>query len=169
MTASAYQLAKNARVAAKLREAAARMNMRPADVQRELGINKTSTLVYPWFTGAAAPTLKYRRPLAKILKLSLDDLTPADEDTPNEEPDEAESADQNGQDEQAEPAPRQELVPVPPLTPPQPQEVFSFKILANGQAHVQLNLRLPLEDAIPLARFLMDAEPIKKNRGPWEP
>jgi transcriptional regulator with XRE-family HTH domain len=127
-------------IAAALREVMTRLGLTPAEVSQRLGLPKGSTTIYGWLAARTAPHPDMRKKLVKVLNLQMEDVTP-----------------------------REEAPMVPPVraaagrAPGRPtnggggDDVFSFRVAANGMARITLNVELELARATPLFRMLMDA------------
>ena len=118
-------------VAAIIREAMARKNIRSSELGPLIGIKKNSPTPYNWINGTNAPRLAIRPKLAKALGISPDDLAPrpAVQATPK--------ANGNGH------------------ASARPSEQLSFALLADGQARLRLDVTGPIERISPILLHLM--------------
>jgi hypothetical protein len=131
-------------IAAALREAMTRLGLTPSELVRKLDLPKGSTTIYGWLAARSAPHPDTREKLVKLLNLRLEDVTPREE-APMVPPVRA--------------AGRALAVVAHRRRPVNGggDDVFSFRVAANGMARISLNVELELARATPLFRMLLDA------------
>jgi transcriptional regulator with XRE-family HTH domain len=130
--ATAAQLAMYGHVATRLRAYLAERNIKPPKLADELGL-KGNAQLYKWLGGKAGMGPGFRRKLAKLMGCSPDDLRPR-------EP---------GSKEPMLPA---TLAPVRKIA----SKVLEFDVTTDGDAHIKLDLTMPIATAMPFMRLLMD-------------
>jgi hypothetical protein len=137
--ASAAQVARNGAVAAVLRAEMERRKWKPGDFNKVIGKPAGHTAIYQWLAAKGAPGPTLAAKVAKVLGLSVAQLTPG-----------------GGEGRQVVVAPREagEVVVAPQR---RAAEVLAFHVLDDGQARIRLDVTLPLELAKPLLRMVLDA------------
>ena len=144
-------------IGAAIREAMTRLDMTPSQVNMALGRPKSDAGIYLWRAAKAAPHLKYKAAVAKLLGLKIEDLTPRKE-SPMPRPGER-GRPRNGVSD---------AVPVPAALKPVgyhpggyggggTRDVLSFRVNAAGRARISLDVEMELAQATPLLRLLLDA------------
>jgi transcriptional regulator with XRE-family HTH domain len=139
-------------IAAALREVMTRLGLTPAEVSQRLGLPKGSTTIYGWLAARAAPHPDMREKLVKVLNLRMEDVTPREE-APMVPPVRAAA----GRALAVIAHKRPGSGPGRPTNGGGGDDVFSFRVAANGMARITLNVELELARATPLFRMLMDA------------
>jgi transcriptional regulator with XRE-family HTH domain len=140
--ATALQVARNGHMAATLRQALAQRGWTPGDLNEALQKPKGHVTVYAWLSAKGAPGPETRAKLAKLLNVSGTDLRPRDEP------------------EDAMPVVTSPTTAVPPAR--RVGEALSFTINEAGAARIRLDVTLPLAQAMPLVRLLLDAEAVTR-------
>jgi hypothetical protein len=99
---------------------------------------------YHWINGTGGPGQAYQRKLAKIFGVSAETFAPKA---------------LNGTDKAPVPAvlPGYTVTPKPPGVRTMGGDVMAFTVYQDGQARVKLDVVLPLAQAAPLFRVLLDA------------
>lgn len=144
-------IARNGHVVVFLRREMEARQWGVADLVKALDLPRGSTTVYPWIKGIGTPGPAMRRKLGEVFKVAPETFSARD---PGEHP----------------PGPvGKMLVEIQrPLTSPNaahavrvnqpaPRDVLSFNVGANGIARIRLDIELPLVNATPLLRMLLDA------------
>lgn len=140
--ATPLQLARFGHVAATIRKAMDARQWGPADLNQALGYERGNAVVYHWLNGKGAPLPKNAERIAKVLQVKVDDLAPRDV------PASTLAA--------AEPV-RSVAPPMPAVAAPRGREVLGFSVDDAGHARIKLDVALPVADAAPLLRMLLDA------------
>jgi hypothetical protein len=141
-------------IAAALREVMTRLGLTPAEVSQRLDLPKGSTAIYAWLAARSAPHPDMRLKLVKRLKLRMEDVTPREE-APMTPPVRAAGA--AGRALAVVAHRRPGPGPGRPANGGGGDDVFSFRVAANGMARITLDVELELVRATPLFRMLMDA------------
>jgi hypothetical protein len=101
-----------------------------ADMNRAMGLPRGHVGVYKWLASKGAPAETNARKLGKVFNIPWEQFLAGAS------------------------APRQALVPSPP---PRKAEVLSFNVADDGQARLRLDITLPVTEAMPLLRMILDA------------
>jgi transcriptional regulator with XRE-family HTH domain len=132
-------------IASLIRSALADNDWKVSEMNAKLGYKKGATTIYPWLSGTSAPSDQFRPGLAKLLKVSEEELMPKENVTLQK--------------------PKTSVVVYKSKTTPVISKIdpLTFVITNDGQARIRLDVTLPLEDATPLLRILLDANLIKQQ------
>ena len=133
-TATPEQIARNGHVAALLRKRMNEMQWQPKDINAALKLSAGHPTVYSWLSSEAAPGPKYREKLAKIFKMPPENFMPRPLNTTE----------------------RTEIVSTAVAIAPAPKNVLTLAINNQGEARIQLDVLLPAQQAMALARSLFD-------------
>jgi hypothetical protein len=134
-----------AHIVAALRDYIATEGISPSELQQRLGLHRKSTTAYGWLAGANCPTAPFRAALSKLLGQPVAFFTP-----------------RHTAAETALGPARTALVlaaqhqPPPPPGPAQGGRL-AYEGHGDGTATVTVRARLPIEQAKPLFRLLLDA------------
>jgi transcriptional regulator with XRE-family HTH domain len=139
--AAAAQLAKWGAIAAAVRAAMAEKGLTPREFNARAGLAASHPQIYQIMAAKCGPGPTMAPRLRKVLGLPASAL--------GERPAAPQLAS----------APKTAVV----LAPPRPGEVLACSILADGTARIKLDVTLPLVDALPLMRLLMDQSLITRN------
>lgn len=131
------QVAVYGHIATAMRAYLAEHKLRPSDMNERLGLHRTNTMIYGWINARAAPGPKHRTKLAKLLGIQPQDLLPRE-----------------GAEILSPAAARAIVKPTPTARSP---DVLQFSVAADGEARIRLDIQLPVEQATPLLRMLLDA------------
>jgi transcriptional regulator with XRE-family HTH domain len=134
-------------IASLIRSALTANDWKVSEMNAKLGYKKGATTIYPWLSGTSAPSDYLRPGLAKLLKVSEEELMPKENVTL-----------QKPKTSVVVYHPKTKTIPVIPTIDP-----LTFVITNDGQARIRLDVTLPLEDATPLLRMLLDANLIKQQ------
>jgi len=138
------QIAKYGHIAGALRAFVAERGWTLSELGRQLGLRPSAP--HPWITAQGAPGPEMRKKLAKLTGLPRETFAPRKPDKIG-----------------------------PPATPavalpPGPAarrvgEVLAFTVNDAGEARIRLDVTLPLAQAMPLVRLLLDAEAVRPVLG----
>jgi hypothetical protein len=112
--------------------------MTPSQFRDALGIDKTSTKIYPWISGTTPPPAEWHTRISKVLDIPREALIPRDG------------------------KPSTALVPVPSgITNERPRNVadamqLSLVMIDKEVARLQVNMHLPLSMAITIFRMISE-------------
>jgi transcriptional regulator with XRE-family HTH domain len=134
------QIAKYGHIAGALRAFLAERGWSPSELGRQLGIAPSGPHV--WVNAKGAPNLATQKKLAKLTGLPRETFAPR-------KPDKAGPA--------SPPVPALLAGPVRRVG-----EALSFTINEAGEARIRLDVSLPLAQAMPLVRLLLDAEAVTR-------
>jgi hypothetical protein len=139
--ASHADIARYGHVAAALRAAMKTHKWSMGDLSQALGMGRQSTVPYPWLKGSGAPGPDNRAKLAALLSIPEVDLMPRDSAV------------------RIAKAVGDAVVPHAPTKPVavRPVDALLFRVTADGEAQIKLDVTLPLATARPLLRMLLDA------------
>jgi transcriptional regulator with XRE-family HTH domain len=136
MRATPDQIVRNGHISILIKTYLQREGIKPPDLSQKLGMDRHRSNVYLWLAGKVAPAGKTRIKLAKILNVPEEQLMP------------------NTSNIAVITAPgRQELLP----KEFKPREVLGFSVNSNGEATINLNVTMPLDQAQALFRIILDA------------
>ena len=133
------QVARFGHIAARLRAYLKMREMSVADLCEELGLDRDNSRPYPWIAGKGAPNDGIRAKLAKVTGIPEADLM------------------RRGS---GDPPPSQAVALAPAAPRPittRVGDILSFAVTATGEARIKLDIVLPLANATPLLRMLLDA------------
>lgn len=130
--ATAAQLAKYGHVATLLRAYAQTHNSGAKEITKALGLENNGQ-VYKWFAGKAGIGPKFRTKVAKMIGCSPDDLRMREVG-------------------EKLPIPVQALMPTRKVV----SKLLEFDVNSDGEAHIKLDLTMPVPAAMPFLRLLMD-------------
>lgn len=134
-TATPEQIARNGHVAALLRQRMNEMHWQPKDLNAALKLSGGHPTVYSWLSAESAPGSQYREKLAKIFKMPPENFMPRPLNN----------------------AERTEIVAhSATVLAPAPKNVLTLAINNQGEARIQLDVLLPAQQAMALARSLFD-------------
>ena len=135
-------IARRGNVAQAIRAAIEARQWTAGDLHEKLGMKRGATMAYAWLAARAVPGPAIRKKVSKLLEIPEKDLLPqALETAPALERERA-------------------LVPIggearrfnKPTT-----DVLAFNVNSEGMARIRLDVSMPLENAPPLLRLLLDA------------
>jgi transcriptional regulator with XRE-family HTH domain len=149
-------VARNGHVVVFLRREMEARQWGVADLVKALGLPHGSTTIYPWLKGTGTPGPAMRLKLGEVFKVPAATFEPRDpgEHLPVHAPGTFGAVGKMMEQIQR------------PLTSPNaahavkvgaPRDVLSFNVGANGIARIRLDIELPLVNATPLLRMLLDA------------
>jgi transcriptional regulator with XRE-family HTH domain len=133
------QIAKYGHIAGALRAFLAERGWSPSELGRQLGIAPSGPHV--WVKAQGAPGLATQKKLAKLTGLPRETFVPHKPDM-------------------AGPASSPALLPGPASR--RVGEVLAFTVNDAGEARIRLDVTLPLAQAMPLVRLLLDAEAVQR-------
>lgn len=133
--ATAAQIAENGHIAARIRAYLGERGMGAEAFAKQVGMSGNGG-VYKWLNAKAAPGPKMRRKVATLLGCTPDELLPR------------------------EPG-RKEPMVVSGTTLPLSvrkaiSKVLEFDVTSDGEAHIKLDISMPVDKAMPFLRLLMD-------------
>jgi transcriptional regulator with XRE-family HTH domain len=137
-----HDVARYGHIATLMRSEMAKRGWRMADLAERLGLERRATVPYPWMRGYGAPGPMLRPKLTKLLGVPESALTA------REVGDQLPAVIEAGAGVLAPQARPQGARGGDPLL---------FRVLASGEAQIKLDLTLPLPQATPLLRMLLDA------------
>lgn len=142
-------VARYGHVASKLREEMDKRGWKAADLNREMGHSLNNSGPYAWLKAKSAPSEAAAKKLAKIFGCSWRDLQGRKviEGKATEMP-QVPARVANGPGR----PPGVKLLGAPP----QPGRVFNFGVDEAGQARIQLDISMPLPEALPLVQLLLE-------------
>lgn len=140
--ATPAELAEFGHIAARLRAFMKEREMIAPEVSQALGLGRKSATIYKWLSGKGAPAPTLRARLAKLLGCQESDLLARKDGT----------------------LPRS-IIASTALKPsviarpiaPRAGSVLSFNVTGDGEARLVLDVTLPIAQAMPLLRILLDA------------
>jgi transcriptional regulator with XRE-family HTH domain len=135
--ATAAQVARNGQVAALLRAELDKRGWTPRRLNEAMGKPASHTASYVWLSAKGAPAPKLAARLAKVLGVAVERLQP-----------------NTGAPTQVA---SREPATATILAPKRAAEVLSFAVLDDGHARLRLDVVLPVTEAAPLLRLLLDA------------
>jgi transcriptional regulator with XRE-family HTH domain len=139
--ATAIQIARYGHVAALLRAEMAKRDWGPAQFNEAMKLGRSNTTIYQWLNCQGAPGPKLAPKVAKLLGVPVANLRA-----------------NLGGTEVAVSEPRRAVVLAPSLPVGQRRaEVLSFVAMDDGNARIRLDATLPIAQAMPLLRMLLDA------------
>lgn len=124
----------------------ARKGLTASDVSDKLIGSRASSVPYNWVAGRNVPAPKYRAKLARLLDISVEDLTPRDDVTYRT----------NGAAAVTAKAPARDLRHA--------EQQLSFTILSDGQARLRVDVTGPLERISPILLQLMQHPDLIETR-----
>ena len=133
-TATPEQIARNGHVAALLRQRMNEIQWQPKDLNAALKLADGHPTVYSWLSAENAPGPEYREKLAKIFKTPPENFMPRPLNKTE----------------------RTEIVSTAVAIAPTPKNVLTLAINNQGEARIQLDVLLPAQQAMALARSLFD-------------
>ena len=138
---TAVQVAKFGHSTATIREALKKKGWEISDLNLALGKDRGNALPYHWVNGKGCPSPRYAALVAKALNVDIADLAPRDVR------------------EVSLVKPKVDVVRVtaPPPGQRAPGDVLTFSVDREGNARIKLDAVLPVEQAAPLFRMLLDA------------
>lgn len=140
--ATQTQIAIFGHIAGALRQKMAERGMTVPDLQKAIGMPRTSPGVYTWLAAKGGPSEENRKRLSKALGIPEADLIPRTDET-------AKIGRPRGS------------TTIAPRTAdsfkPRPSDVLSFAMNDEGQARIKVDVTLAADRALPLLRTLMDA------------
>jgi hypothetical protein len=119
----------------------------PGELQRRLGLPRKATTVYSWLGGRTCPGQAFKAQLSQLLGQPVSFFYPRHEDAP--------SVPALGPARTALALAAQ--LPAPPPPGPPAGGRLAYEGHGDGTASITLRARLPLEQAKPLFRLLLDA------------
>lgn len=155
--ATALQIARYGHIALALKDWMKANKQMPPDINRALGKRSVNPGVYNWLRGLGAPDRANRAKLMRITGIPEQMLTAREAVTPTAKQLQIE-------------APTLEQVLGMEIEPARAAqaakrvaEVLSFTALDNGEARIRLDVTLPIEQAMPLFRQLLDASALMQR------
>jgi hypothetical protein len=141
MSPTPHDIAQFGHIAALLRKALAQKEWNIPDLSRALGLPRDSATPYKWLNAMGAPAPKYRAKLAKLIGVPEGDLL------------------------RREPGSPVTTASVPLLAGPiakpggaaRTVDPLLFRVTSDGMAQIKLDVTLPMAEATPLLRMLLDA------------
>lgn len=134
-TATPEQIARNGHVAALIRKRLTDLKWKPKDLNAALKLSSGHPTVYSWLSAEMAPGPEYREKLAKIFKTPPENFMPR----PLNKTERTEI-----------------VVHSATVLAPAPKNVLTLAINNQGEARIQLDVSLPAQQAMALARSLFD-------------
>lgn len=136
--------------AAAIRAAMDKNNLTVPALSKRLGMAATNSSVYLWVAAKGSPGSKYRKKLAEALGIPIAALVPkGGVDAVGHSKGARAAAKPGAALERPAPAPR-------PPTVPARRPAFSFTVAEDGEARIQFDVSMPVEQAWPLVRLLAD-------------
>lgn len=142
--ASPAQIARNGHVAALLRTQMAQRNWTARDFNARMGLEVTHTSIYVWLNAKGAPGPTTRPKVAKLLGVAEAQLMPRD------------AARDVREAKAVAGATPSTAVAVRPATPRPAGDPLVFRVTSTGEAHIRLDVTLPMEEGSVLLRMLLD-------------
>lgn len=133
-TATPEQIARNGHIAALIRKRLDDLQWKPKDLNAALKLSSGHPTVYSWLSAEIAPGPEYREKLAKIFKMPPENFMPRPLNKTE----------------------RTEIVSTAVALAPAPKNVLTLAINNQGEARIQLDVSLPAQQAMALARSLFD-------------
>jgi transcriptional regulator with XRE-family HTH domain len=148
--ASPAQIARNGHVAALLRAKMAQHEWTPRDFNARMGLETSHTSIYVWLNAKGAPGPVTRPKLAKLLGVPEEQLKPRKPDAARDVRERvvARGGVSGGV--------AQTAVAVRPVTPRPGGDPLAFRITSTGEAHIRLDVTLPMDEGAALLRLLLD-------------
>lgn len=139
--ANAAEIARNGHIAAAIRGFLKKSAMSIGDLNQALGNERGNPAPYHWLSARGAPAVKYREKLAAVTGIPEADLAP--------------------RAGVVREAPRAVVevgsVAHGAVVSTKRTEVLSFSVDDEGRARIKLDVTMPVTDASPLLRMLLDA------------
>lgn len=138
MTSAVKNPVRNGKVAAAIREGLKAKGLTPAEFNEAMDYGRSHSAIYMWRAAKAAPGPEQREKVAKVLGLTVADLTP--------------------NEGAVVVTARKPVARAPVIYDARPvEERLAFTVGAHGSAKITLNVELPLARAMVLFPMLMEA------------
>jgi hypothetical protein len=134
------ELARFGHVAATVRAALEAKGWGPPEFNQALGKERGDAGCYKWIAGKGAPSPVNAQRIAKVLGVSISDLVAREVKAVT-----------------LAKAAITTTIPATPVAPVKRTEVLAFTVDDEGRARIKLDVSLPVADATPLLRMLLDA------------
>jgi hypothetical protein len=139
--ATPEQVARFGHVAAALRAYLKTANLKPADFNQEMGVDRANPKLYHWLNAKGAPSKGSRAKIAKLTGIPEVELM---------------SRSIGEIARTALPVATTKLPAVVTTPGAKRPEVLAFVVDDEGRARIKLDVTLPIEDGAPLLRLLLD-------------
>ena len=143
--ATPLEIARHGHIATALRAYLARAKIGVADMNERLGRQRKDAVIYHYLAGKGAPTADNRKAISKLTGIPEAELKARDVDAPPRE-----SLGQGTLVRVGEPG-------VPARPAGRTGDVLSFNVGHDGEARIRLDVTMPVGNALPLLRIILDA------------
>ena len=106
------------------------------DFNESMGLKRDNSVTFKWVNSRGGPSPAYRAKLAKVFKVKADFFMPRETD---------------GDTKSVSTGTAIVLSPAPKV-----QDVLQFNVGSTGEARIRLDVTLPVAQAVPLLRVLLD-------------
>jgi transcriptional regulator with XRE-family HTH domain len=136
-TPTPFQIARFGHIAVLLRTEMEKRKWNGGDLSQAIGLDRDSTRIYPWLKGTGAPGPNLRPKIAKVLGVEESELMGRNVSAKFDLP------------------PR--VAPLAAIATTKTGDVLAFNVASDGMARIRLDVTLPVDEATPLLRMLLDA------------